>query len=238
MKRVCVYCGSSPGARPDYARAARDLGRTLASEGLGVVYGGSNVGLMGQLADGVLEGGGEVIGVIPRMFVNKGIDHWGLTEVRIVDSMHERKALMADLSDAFIALPGGIGTIEEFFEALTWAQLGIHGKPCGLLNVCGYYDKLLDFLDHVVAQRFLREQHRAMVLVAQVILRPRRKNSLGGSGSMNFTLPAAWATIFRSLAASSTSAVNLGAPHPVINASNPGSSAASSSEVISPSPSR
>ena len=166
MKKVCVYCGSSPGAQPEYAKAARELGRVLASEGLGVIYGGSNVGLMGQLADGALEGGGEVIGVIPKMFVNKGIDHWGLTEVRVVDSMHERKAIMAELGDAFIALPGGMGTLEEFFEVLTWAQLGIHRKPCGLLNVCGYYDRLIDFLNHTVAERFIRRDHRSMILVA------------------------------------------------------------------------
>lgn len=166
MKKVCVYCGSSPGAQPEYARAARELGRVLAGEGLGVIYGGSNVGLMGQLADGALEGGGEVIGVIPRMFVNKGIDHWGLTEVRVVDSLHERKAIMAELGDAFIALPGGMGTLEEFFEVLTWAQLGLHHKPCGLLNTCGYYDKLTDFLNHTVAERFIRGEHRSMILVA------------------------------------------------------------------------
>jgi len=166
MRKVCVYCGSSPGAQPEYAKAARELGRVLAGEGLGVIYGGSNVGLMGQLADGALESGGEVIGVIPRMFVNKGIDHWGLTEVRVVDSMHERKAIMAELGDAFIALPGGMGTLEEFFEVLTWAQLGIHRKPCGLLNVCGYYDRLVDFLNHSVAERFIRREHRSMILVA------------------------------------------------------------------------
>ena len=166
MNKVCVYCGSSPGAQPEYAEAARELGRVLAGEGLGVIYGGSNVGLMGQLADGALEGGGEVIGVIPRMFVNKGIDHWGLTEVRVVNSMHERKAVMAELGDAFIALPGGMGTLEEFFEMLTWAQLGMHRKPCGLLNVCGYYDRLVDFLNHTVAERFIRRDHRSMILVA------------------------------------------------------------------------
>jgi len=166
MRRVCVYCGSSPGAQPEYVEAARELGRVLAGEGLGVIYGGSNVGLMGQLADGALEAGGEVIGVIPRMFVNKGIDHWGLTEVRVVDSMHERKAIMAELGDAFIALPGGMGTLEEFFEMLAWAQLGMHRKPCGLLNVCGYYDRLIDFLNHTVAERFIRRDHRSMILVA------------------------------------------------------------------------
>jgi len=166
MRRVCVYCGSSPGAQPEYVEAARELGRVLAGEGLGVIYGGSNVGLMGQLANGALEAGGEVIGVIPRMFVNKGIDHWGLTEVRVVDSMHERKAIMAELGDAFIALPGGMGTLEEFFEMLAWAQLGMHRKPCGLLNVCGYYDRLIDFLNHTVAERFIRRDHRSMILVA------------------------------------------------------------------------
>jgi len=167
MNRVCVYCGSSSGARPEYMRAARRLGRVLAGSGLGLVYGGATVGIMGEVADAALGQGGEVIGVIPERFADRGLAHPELSQIHVVSSMHERKALMADLSDAFIALPGGIGTIEEFFEALTWAQLGIHGKPCGLLNVCGYYDKLLDFLDHVVAQRFLREQHRAMVLVAE-----------------------------------------------------------------------
>lgn len=167
MRRVCVYCGSSPGAQPEYAQAARELGRVLAVRGLGVVYGGSNVGLMGQLADGALEAGGEVIGVIPRMFVNKGIDHWGITEIRVVDSMHERKAIMAELGDAFVALPGGMGTLEEFFEVLTWAQLGMHHKPCGLLNVRGYYSKLNDFLDYAVAQRFVKAEHRSMVLIAE-----------------------------------------------------------------------
>ena len=167
MKRVCVYCGSSPGAQPEYVEAARELGRVLAARGLGLVYGGSNVGLMGPVADGALEAGGEAIGVIPRMFVNKGVDHWGLTEVRVVDSMHERKAIMAELGDGFIALPGGMGTLEEIFEMLTWAQIGLHHKPCGLLNVCGYYSKLIDFLDHIVAERFVKEEHRSMILVAE-----------------------------------------------------------------------
>ena len=167
MRRVSVYCGSSPGAHPAYARAARKLGRVLAVNGLGLVYGGSNAGLMGDLADGALAEGGEVIGVIPRMFVNKGIDHLGLSETRIVGSMHERKAIMAELGDAFIALPGGMGTLEEVFEILTWAQLGLHRKPCGLLNVRGYYDGLARFLDHAVSQRFIKAEHRAMMLVAE-----------------------------------------------------------------------
>lgn len=162
-----MYCGSSPGALPEYAEAARELGRVLAINGLVLIYGGSNAGLMGDLADGALNEGGEVIGVIPRMFVNKGIDHLGLSETRVVESMHERKAIMAELGDAFIALPGGMGTLEEIFEILTWAQLGLHRKPCGLLNVRSYYDRLAQFLDHAVSQRFIKGEHRAMMLMAE-----------------------------------------------------------------------
>ena len=165
MERICVFCGSSPGARPEYREAACQLGRILAARELGLVYGGSNVGIMGAVADAVLEHGGEAIGVIPSRLVGKGIAHPQLSTLHIVDSMHDRKALMAELSDAFIALPGGLGTLEEFFEAVTWSQLGVHHKPCGLLNVCGYYDHLIAFLDHMVAQYFLKPVHRDTVLV-------------------------------------------------------------------------
>jgi uncharacterized protein (TIGR00730 family) len=167
LKRVCVFCGSSPGARPEYVQAARHLGETLARRQLTLVYGGAKVGTMGQLARAALAAGGDVIGIIPRALVKLEVAYTGLSELRVVDSMHERKALMADLADAFIALPGGMGTIDEFFEVLTWAQLGMHHKPCGLLNVCGYYDRLIDFLDHTVEQRFVQSTHRHMVLVAE-----------------------------------------------------------------------
>ena len=168
MKRICVFCGSSPGARPEYAQVARQLGHILAERNLGLVYGGGSVGMMGVVADAALQAGGEVIGVIPKkLFQKEGVAHAHLSKLHVVDSMHERKALMAELADAFIALPGGLGTIEEFFEVLTWAQLGIHWKPCGLLDVCHYYDKLLEFLDDAVAQRFVKAEHRSMVLVAE-----------------------------------------------------------------------
>lgn len=165
MKRICVFCGSSPGARPAYAGAARELGRLLAATGIDLVYGGASVGLMGILARTVLDGGGRVTGVIPRMLEEKEIALTRLSDLRVVESMHERKALMAELSDGFIALPGGIGTIEEFVEVLTWLQLGIHDKPCGLLNSDGYYDRLLDFFDHMAAEGFIRPECRESVLV-------------------------------------------------------------------------
>ena len=165
MKRICVFCGSSPGARPEYLHAAKQLGYTLASKDIGLVYGGAKVGIMGKLAEAVLEKGGEVIGVIPKGLVEKEVAFTGLADLRVVDSMHERKALMADLSDGFIALPGGLGTIEEFFEVLTWAQLGIHPKPCGLLNVHHYYDRLMSFLDHAVNEKFVEAEHRSMILM-------------------------------------------------------------------------
>jgi uncharacterized protein (TIGR00730 family) len=165
MRRLCVFCGSSPGANSQYAALARRLGGLLARRGLGLVYGGGNVGLMGVLADAVLQDGGQVIGVIPQALVDLEVAHNGLSDLRIVGSMHERKALMAELADGFIALPGGIGTLEEFCEILTWAQLGLHQKPCGLINVAGYFDHLMAFLDHSVDQRFLRPEHRRMVLV-------------------------------------------------------------------------
>lgn len=165
MNRLCVFCGSSSGKGDTYEAAARLLGRTLAEAGIKVVYGGASVGLMGTLADAALEAGGEVIGVIPKSLQEREISHKNLTDLRVVGSMHERKALMSDLSDGFVAMPGGAGTLEEFFEVWTWAQLGEHSKPCGLLNVDGYYDPLLNFLDHVATQGFLSEKHRDMVLV-------------------------------------------------------------------------
>lgn len=167
MKRVCVFCGSSPGARPEYVQAATELGQALVSRNLGLVYGGAGVGMMGKLADVVLQEGGEVIGVIPQSLVEKGVAHTRLSDLRIVASMHERKELMVDLADGFVALPGGLGTLEEFLEVLTWAQLGIHQKPCGLLSVCQYYEKLIEFLDHAVLQRFVKSEHRSMLLVEE-----------------------------------------------------------------------
>jgi len=166
LRRICVFCGSSVGSRPAYVAAARELGRTLAERGLGVVFGGGKVGLMGVLADAALAAGGEAIGVIPEAMVGREIAHNGLTELRVVHSMHERKTLMADLADAFIALPGGYGTFEEFFEAVTWTQLGIHSKPCGLLNVAGYYDTLLALLDRAVSDGFIREANRSLIVDA------------------------------------------------------------------------
>jgi uncharacterized protein (TIGR00730 family) len=165
MRRLCVFCGASPGARPAYGEAAEELGRVLVAEGIGLVYGGGKVGLMGRLADAVLAEGGEAIGVLPEALVAKEIGHPGLDDLRVVGSMHERKALMADLSDGFVALPGGLGTVEELFEVYTWAQLGLHRKPCALLDVEGYYQGVASFLEHAVEERFLREQHRAMLMV-------------------------------------------------------------------------
>ena len=165
MQRVCVFCGSSPGARPAYAEATAEVARLLAGEGIGIVYGGGHVGLMGVLADTAMAAGGEVIGVMPQALVDREIGHTGISELRVVGSMHERKAVMADLSDAFIALPGGAGTLEELFEVYTWAQLGLHDKPCGLLDVEDYFSGLVGFLDHAVDERFLREEHRAMLIV-------------------------------------------------------------------------
>ena len=165
VRRVCVFCGSSPGASPAYAAAARRLAEVLVRRGVGLVYGGGSVGLMGVLADAALAAGGEVTGVIPRALWEREVGHAALPDLRVVETMHERKALMAELADGFVALPGGLGTLEEFFEVWTWAQLGIHAKPCGVLNVAGFFDPLLAFLDHAVAARFVREVHRAMVLV-------------------------------------------------------------------------
>jgi hypothetical protein len=164
MKRVCVFLGSSAGLQPEYGKVAKQLGRELIRRNLGLVYGGANLGLMKILADTVLAEGSEVIGVIPQMLVEKEIAHQGLTELRVVGSMHERKAMMADLADGFIALPGGLGTFEEFFEVWTWGQLGLHAKPCGLLDVCGYFRHLIQFLDHAVDERFLRQENRDLLL--------------------------------------------------------------------------
>jgi hypothetical protein len=165
IRRLAVFCGSNPGARPSYVDAARKFGRLLAERGIGIVYGGSSVGLMAALADSALDDLGEVVGVIPRVLVEREVANTSLTDLRIVDSMHQRKALMAELADGFVALPGGIGTLEEFFEAWTWAQLGMHAKPCGLLNVDGYFDPLLEFLDRAVEEKFVRDVHRSMVIV-------------------------------------------------------------------------
>jgi uncharacterized protein (TIGR00730 family) len=167
MRRVCVFCGSSVGARPEYAEAARALARELTRRGIGLVYGGSRVGVMYEIAATALEAGGEVIGVIPQELVDKEVAFTGLSDLRIVGSMHERKALMAELSDGFIALPGGLGTIEELLEVLAWAQLGLHKKPCGLLNVCHYFDALVGFLNHAVGQRFIKPEHLGMLLIEE-----------------------------------------------------------------------
>jgi len=165
VKHVCVFCGSSPGAKPIYYEKAMELGRILAESHIGLVYGGGKVGLMGAVAQAAMEARGEVIGVIPRDLVRKEVAFTGIADLRIVNSMHERKALMAELSDGFIALPGGLGTIEEFFEILTWAQLGIHKKPCGFLNVGGYYDKMVEFIDYAVKEQFIGPGGRSLVLV-------------------------------------------------------------------------
>jgi uncharacterized protein (TIGR00730 family) len=166
VKAVCVYCGSSFGAHPAYLEATQTLARTFAKQGIRVVYGGASVGLMGALADATLEAGGQVVGVIPQQLVDREIAHKGLTELHVVSTMHERKALMAQLSDAFVALPGGAGTLEELIEIYTWSQLGLHAKPMGVVNVHGYYDGLAALLDHAVQEGFLRPQHRAALQTA------------------------------------------------------------------------
>ncbi|HZQ78383.1 MAG TPA: TIGR00730 family Rossman fold protein [Acidimicrobiia bacterium] len=166
LRRVCVFCGSKTGARPEYAAAARAMGSALAAEGIDLVYGGGQVGLMGLVADAVLGAGGEVIGVIPEHMSGREIAHYGLTELRIVSSMHERKALMYELSDGFAALPGGLGTLEELFEITTWSQLGLHAKPTGLLDVGGFYAPLVAFLDQLVSEGFVSERHRRLLRVA------------------------------------------------------------------------
>lgn len=165
MKKICVYCGSSPGARPEYILAAKKLGQILASQNITLVYGGASVGIMGQVAKATLEAGGDVIGVITKKLVDMEVALKELSQLYVVDTMHERKMRMADISDGFIAMPGGLGTIEEFFEILTWAQLGMHQKPCGLLNVCQYFDKLGEFLDNAVSEQFIEAEHRNMVLI-------------------------------------------------------------------------
>jgi uncharacterized protein (TIGR00730 family) len=164
FRRICVFCGSNLGIRPVYRAAAEQLASLLVHHGIELVYGGGNIGLMGALADTMLEGGGTVIGVIPESLMAREVGHRGLTELRVVNSMHERKALMSDLSDAFIALPGGFGTFEEFCEVVTWSQLGIHQKPCGLLNVGGYYEPMLRLFDNAVREGFLHPENRQLVL--------------------------------------------------------------------------
>jgi uncharacterized protein (TIGR00730 family) len=165
--RICIFTGSSRGISAEYADAARRLARQLIERSYGLVYGGGNVGLMGVIADAVLERGGHVTGVIPDALVSQEVAHRGLSDLRVVQSMHERKAVMAELSDGFIAMPGGIGTMEEFFEVLSWAQLGLHNKPCGLLNIGGYYDHLIRFMNHAVDQEFLKPKHRALMIVEE-----------------------------------------------------------------------
>lgn len=166
MTRLAVYCGSSPGADPAYAAAARALGAEMAARGIGLVFGGGHVGLMGAIADAVLEAGGEVIGVIPTALRDKELAHQGCTELHVVSTMHERKSLMADFAKGFIAMPGGFGTFDEIFEMLTWGQLGYHTRPCGFLNVAGYYDALFAFLDRCVEARFVTRVHREMIITA------------------------------------------------------------------------
>jgi uncharacterized protein (TIGR00730 family) len=166
MRRLCVFCGSNPGHDPAYRALAEEVGRVLAREGIGIVFGGGRIGLMGALADAALAARGEVIGVIPQALIDREIGHTGLTELRVVGSMHERKALMADVVDGFVALPGGIGTLEELFERWTWAQLGLHRKPCGLIEVTGFFAPLLTFLDRLVVTGFVTPEHRAMLLEA------------------------------------------------------------------------
>lgn len=164
MKKICVFCGSNMGANPEYVQAAKNLGSVFAYLQITLVYGGARVGMMGELADSALQAGGQVIGVIPQSLAEK-VAHPNLSDLRIVNTMHERKALMAELSDGFIVLPGGLGTLEEFFEILTWSQLGMNNKPCGMLNVNQYYQQLIGFLDYAVTQKFLKMEHRAMLLV-------------------------------------------------------------------------
>jgi len=171
IQALCVFCGSSSGGRPAYSEAAADLGRRLASSGITLVFGGGRVGLMGILADSVLAAGGQAIGVMPRSLVEREIAHNSLTTLHVVESMHHRKALMADLADAFLLLPGGFGSWEEFFETVTWLQLGMHRKPCALLNVGGYYDLLLSLTSHAAAEGFLRPAHKDMLLADENVTR-------------------------------------------------------------------
>jgi uncharacterized protein (TIGR00730 family) len=166
MKNICIYCGSATGTRPEYAEAARRVGRILADRGVGLVYGGGRVGLMGIVADAVLEGGGRVIGVIPDPLATAEVAHDGLTELHVVADMHQRKAMMADRADGFLTMPGGIGTFEEFFETLTWAALKLHQKPMGILNVAGYFDPMLALLDHAVNEGLLRAKHLGLLITS------------------------------------------------------------------------
>jgi uncharacterized protein (TIGR00730 family) len=165
LNRICVFCGTNPGSRPSYGVAARELGQILAEQGIDLVYGGASVGIMGELADAVQEHGGHVTGIIPQQLVQKEAAHTGIPNLIVVASMHQRKSQMADMSDGFIALPGGIGTLEGFFEVLTWAQLGIHSKPSGILNIEGYFNGLTGFLDHAVREGFLTDVHRHAIIV-------------------------------------------------------------------------
>ena len=165
FNRICVFCGTNAGERPEYVAAARELGKLLADEGIELVYGGASVGIMGELADAAHEHGGHVTGIIPQQLMKKEAAHTGIPDLIVVASMHQRKSQMADLSDGFIALPGGIGTLEGYFEILTWGQLGIHRKPSGILNVAGYFDRLIEFLDHAVQEGFLEQEHREMIVV-------------------------------------------------------------------------
>jgi uncharacterized protein (TIGR00730 family) len=165
LNRICVFCGASPGRSSSYAALATETGRALAGRGIGIVYGGGRVGLMGSLADGALDAGGEVIGVIPRGLVDRELAHPGVTELRVVETLHERKAVMAELADGFIALPGGLGTLEELSEVLSWAQLDLHRKPCGVLDPGGYFRDLVGFLDHAVDEGFLAAPDRARLIV-------------------------------------------------------------------------
>lgn len=169
MKRICVFCGSNSGVDPIYLETAEKVGKFLADHKIELVFGGGRVGLMGKIADTVMENGGKVIGIIPQALSEREVAHQGLTELHIVGSMHERKAMMADLADGFIALPGGVGTFEEFCEIVTWAQLGIHNKPCALMNVGGFYDAFIAMFDYSMNQGFIRPQHRALVLVESAI---------------------------------------------------------------------
>lgn len=175
MKRICVFCGSNNGLNPVFVEAAGNVGKFLAKENIELVFGGGRVGLMGKIADTVLANGGKVIGVIPESLAIKEVAHQGLTELHVVNSMHQRKAMMAELADGFIAMPGGFGTFEEFCEIITWAQLGIHVKPCALLNVDGFYDNLIAMFDHSTAQNFIREDHRKLVIVGDGIEELYRK---------------------------------------------------------------
>ena len=164
---ICVFCGSASGRAPTYTAAARELGQLLAKRGIGLVYGGGNVGLMGELADAVLDAGGRAIGVIPQQLVDREIAHGGLTELHVVENLHQRKALMAELADAFLTLPGGVGTMEELFEVWSWGRLGLHSKPCGLLNVDGYFDSLRTLTDQMVTEGFLEPEYREMLLIEE-----------------------------------------------------------------------